>query len=159
MILQYENHASSTVAEFVCGSNLSPKYGTFLRKWLRAKDTIFSNASNKMTQRLLRKPTIRKARWKKMEDSLYKDIRERRARKARVSAVFIRTRAKYWMHQEYPGDAASFKASRGWLMRFKRRKGLKFWKRQNHKRINMEEKREAVSQYTCCCWLLVFLYD
>ena len=73
-----------------------------------------------------------------MERELVKQLKEKRSRKARVSALWIRTTAKNL------STDTNFKASNGWLFRFLRRNKIRYRKRKNQKSVSAEEKRSKL---------------
>jgi hypothetical protein len=148
-----DENPGSGVPEFVKARGLDHKFVNLLSKgkgkWHHPDvlDCIMSTAA-KDEQKILRRTgkvvTLDKAKWPKMEFDLHQDIRKCRQRGARVSTNFIKTRAKQLMKKHYPNDD-TFKASKGWVMRFKKHKKIKFRRRQNKKRLNIEEKHGDIS--------------
>ena len=160
-----QDNPGGTVPDFVSEEGLDDKFKIFLSRgkgqWRHPDnmDRIMMAAASEDKKRLLRtgKVTLGKPKWPLMENALEQEIRRRRQRSARVSVNFIRTQAKQLMKQHYPEDS-TFSASQGWILRFRKRKKIKFRRRQNKKKLNMEEKREDVStkmepatvHYTLC---------
>ena len=103
-------------------------------------------AASEDKKRLLRagKVTLGKPKWPLVEIALEQETRRRRQRSARVSVSFTRTPAKQLTKQHCPEDSA-FSASQGWVLRFRKRKKIKFRCRQSKKKLSVEEKREGVS--------------
>lgn len=155
-IHQYEMYHEETglgVSDFVNDKRLDARFVTLLSaskgKWRHPenKEKILQAAAADERKNLLRtgRVTLARPKWPRMEQALEKEIRERRRRSARVSVTFIRTRAKKLMQLLYPDDARTFAASQGWILRFRRRKRIKFRRRQNKKKVNIEDKRKDVS--------------
>jgi hypothetical protein len=112
--------------------------------WLSKEslDSIMKNAALSKYKHLKRPIGHDQAKYPVMEQALYQEILARRRRGAKVSSNFMRIKARQLAQQHYP--ESNFKASDGWLARFKSRRKLKYRKRQNQKKQNIEEKRDQV---------------
>ena len=148
----YHNDTGKKVSDFVKEYGLDKKFNTLLSKgkgqWRHPDqmEKIMKAAADESKKKLLRagNVTLDRPMWPSMEFELENDIRARRNRGARVSTNFIKTRAKQLMKKHYP-ENTDFKASEGWMLHFRKRKKIKFCRRQNKKRLNIEEKRDNVS--------------
>ena len=127
--------------------------------WLEedTKNRIMMMAAEAKYKHLKRPTRFDSAKYKDMELQLFKTILQRRNRKARVSVNFIKCTAKTLMKELHPD--VEFKASQGWFHAFKRRRKLKYRKRQNKKKVDVETKRDEVSDdmYHCECVRTLFL--
>lgn len=123
----YQEETGKNLHSFVEEKGLDAKFRTLLSKskgkWRHPDmyDKIMKGAADVQKKKLLRtgKSTLSRALWPRMEHALENDIRDRRKRSARVSVNFIRTRAKQLMKHHYPEEAGNFKASQGWILRFR----------------------------------------
>eukprot|EP00978_Attheya_sp_CCMP212_P046240 scaffold380012_cov51-Attheya_sp.AAC.2 len=90
------------------------------------------NAAESKYKHLKRPIGQDQAQYPVMEQALYQEILAQRRRGAKVSSNFMRIKARQLAHQHYP--ESNFKASDGWLARFKSRR--------KQKKQNIEEKRD-----------------
>lgn len=147
-----QDNSNPTVLGFVKQFGYTNKFRTFLtagqRGWLnpQTKEKIYKNAAQEQFKQFKVAQGSRKAsKWPLMEHELFRIFAERRRRGAKVSSTFLRLKAKLLMQKHYPDEASTFKASDGWLANFKARRNIKFRKRKNKKKQNLEEKRHKVS--------------
>jgi len=90
-----------------------------IREWCKQKKELTEFTKAKKSRRKCLTGGGRKANNEEMEEVLFSWIADMRGQNLRVSRKMIRLKAKTIV-----SDAAGFKASKGWLQRFMRRKGL-----------------------------------
>ena len=93
------------------------------------------------------KESRKKGKYAPMETRLFTLFRERRARARKTSSRWLVHTAKHIMRNEFSEHAAAFKASKGWLQRFKRSKGIVTRKKTNVKNTTWEETEPVLQNY------------
>ena len=85
-----------------------------------------------------------KSPFKAMEAVLHNRIKDHRKKGRKVSEYFTRINARKIMKDVMPGNADTFKASKGWFHRFLRRKDIKFRKRKSGKKATGEDNIDKI---------------
>lgn len=143
----------STLQKYIKTNNLPAKMKDYLSTnkngWrYPAQRSKIYNYVKDATLKKLKVPSRRQANQTKfplIESALKKEIIERRKRKARVSSMWMKQRARKLCKHSYP--ESNFSASQGWLIRFMKRHKIKFRKRKNVKAKSAEEKREDIVKW------------
>ena len=122
-----------------------------VHKWTKPAERrkIAVGAAQEHAKSLLRfdKTSRRKGKYTGMETRLFEYFRKRRSRARKTTSRWLVHTAKHIMRCEYPEHAAVFKASKGWLQRFKRRKGIVTRKKTNVKNTTWEETEPVLQKY------------
>lgn len=147
------NGEDATVTAYIKEHRLGTKFKKFLSTshpgWREPsiRNSIKTAVVDKLKSKLAvpSRANLYIAKYPIMERKLVDELKQRRARKARVSALWIRTTAKKLAVEHYPDK--DFKASNGWFFRFLRRFNIKFRKRKNQKAVSAEEKRSKLQEW------------
>ena len=118
------DNEGGTVSEYIKINYLSLKMKDYLslsgRGWREPERrvNILKDAKDKLCKKLSvpRRAHLYISKYPEMEKELILQLRERRGRKARDSAVWIHTTSKKIARVKYPNS--NFVASNGWLFRF-----------------------------------------
>ena len=82
-----------------------------------------------------------------MENNLFSRFKARRAKARKTTSKWLAHTAKHVMRTDYPDFALGFKASKGWLQRFKRRFSIVKRKKTNVKNTTWEETEPKLQAY------------
>ena len=120
--ISFKLHAVES-AERTSKSRAAKKFNVDVRRvreWCKQKDQLLAKKERGQLKKKQLDGGGRKASYKDMEEILFDWVTELRSRNLYVSRRMIVVRAKEPSHE----SASNFKASRGWLYRFMKQKGL-----------------------------------
>jgi Tc5 transposase DNA-binding domain len=129
------------------------KWNTNLSKWGKedAKKKIYEQAAETKYSRFKRlninSSNKRKSPFHDMEDLLYKEIKQHRDSKRKVSRQRIIIRAKKILADIDPVRAQKFRASNGWFDRFIKRRNMKFRARKSGKQKSADDNWPAIKKW------------
>ena len=143
----------STLQQYIKANNLAQKMKDYLStskkgwRYPPTRDLIYGAVKDDVLKKLSvpGRQRIYQAKYPLMEKALTDEIKQRRARKARVSSMWIKQRARKLCNHHY--GESPFSASQGWLLRFMKHYKIKFQKRKNVKAKSADEKREDIVKW------------
>jgi len=112
-------------------------------------DAIHDAAAMDIKKRLkvIKMSVTPRALYPLLDKKLFAVFTERRKRGARISRSWMQTRAKLMFKDLYPDSKFVFKASRGWVRRFCKRKSITRRRRTHMKKADVEDKLPAVRRF------------